>query len=94
MGLANASALLVAYDISDNRKRRLLYKHLAGYGLPLQESLFYCQLGSAGQRRKLSRELLELPLAGNDRLHCFLVDTVQSAQLSPSPLTTLQWVAE
>jgi len=90
----NASALLVAYDISDNRKRRNLFNHLSGYGMPLQESLFYCQLSSVKQRRKLSRELNELPLEANDRLHCFLVDTDQAALLSPSPLTTQQWVAE
>lgn len=89
----HVSPLLVAYDISDNRKRRNLFNHLRGYGTPLQESLFYCEL-SASKRQQLNRELKKLPLDGDDRLHCFLVNPELTATLSPSPLNTLQWVAE
>jgi CRISPR-associated endonuclease Cas2 len=86
-------ALLVAYDISDNRKRRNLFKYLSGYGQPLQESLFYCPL-DADRRRRLSRELQDVPLDGDEKLHCFLIDPQQAGVLSPSPLADLQWIAE
>jgi len=91
----NASpALVVAYDISDNRKRRLLFKHLSGYGTPLQESVFYCPVTGAAQRQQLSRELKQLALTENERLHCFLVYAEQTALLSPSPIEPLTWIAE
>ncbi len=91
----NASpALVVAYDISDNRKRRLLFKHLSAYGTPLQESVFYCPVTGAAQRQQLSRELKEVPLAENERVHCFLVHAGQTALLSPSPIDPLCWIAE
>lgn len=34
--------VLVAYDISDHRRRRRLYRLLSGFGEPLQESVFLC----------------------------------------------------
>lgn len=89
-----STTLIVAYDISDNRKRRNLFNHLAGYGVPLQESLFYCQLTSTKQKQQLSRELKELPLDPNDRLHCFPIDPDQAVMFSPSPINILHWVAE
>lgn len=92
MTTPHAPALLVAYDISDNRKRRKLFRHLSGYGLPLQESLFVCRI-DAKKRRQLGRELSDLPLDAGEKLHCFLIDADQAEALSPSPLAAVQWIA-
>lgn len=36
--------LVIAYDISDNRRRTRLFKALKRYGTPVQESVFECHL--------------------------------------------------
>ncbi|MDR7465648.1 MAG: CRISPR-associated endonuclease Cas2 [Armatimonadota bacterium] len=36
--------VVVCYDISDNRRRTRLHELLLGYGNPVQESVFECQL--------------------------------------------------
>lgn len=38
---------LVAYDVSDPRRLRRVYKTLNGYGDPLQYSVFRCDLSEA-----------------------------------------------
>mgnify|MGYP000246900574 CR=1 FL=1 len=48
--------LLVAYDVSDNRRRARLHALLSGYGQPVQESVFECELDDA-RRRSLQRAL-------------------------------------
>ncbi len=44
--------LVVAYDVADDRRRVRLHTLLLGYGTPVQESLFECELTA-----RLAREL-------------------------------------
>jgi CRISPR-associated protein Cas2 len=37
--------LIVVYDISDDKRRIKLFKSLEGYGIPVQFSVFECELG-------------------------------------------------
>jgi CRISPR-associated protein Cas2 len=40
--------IVVAYDISDDRRRRRLHERLLAFGTPVQYSVFECRLDSAG----------------------------------------------
>lgn len=42
--------IVVAYDISNDRRRARVHTLLLGYGEPVQESLFECDLDEAGLR--------------------------------------------
>ena len=44
-------AFLIAYDISDNRRRNRVAKYLEARGERMQKSLFVCRLGPAAARR-------------------------------------------
>jgi len=35
---------LVSYDVADNKRLRLTYRKLCGFGTPLQYSVFRCEL--------------------------------------------------
>lgn len=48
--------VVVSYDISDDKRRRMIAKLLEGYGYRVQYSVFECDL-SAKQLKKLHREL-------------------------------------
>jgi CRISPR-associated protein Cas2 len=37
--------LVVVYDIADDKRRLRLFKTLEGYGIPVQFSVFECELG-------------------------------------------------
>ncbi len=41
------SRLLVAYDVSDDKRLRRLYQRMLGFGDPLQYSVFSCDLSRA-----------------------------------------------
>lgn len=43
--------IVVAYDISNDRRRARLHTLLLGYGEPVQESLFECDLDDADLRK-------------------------------------------
>ena len=45
---------LVAYDITDDRERRLVSRLLDGYGYSLQRSLYICHI-HASQARRICR---------------------------------------
>lgn len=90
--IALAKTLVISYDISQPKKRRQLHRHLKGYGYPIQESVFLCELNPF-QRLKLTEELKQIPLENEEKLHCFPIDREQACLLSPSPLTTNPWVA-
>ena len=47
--------LVVAYDIADDRRRAKLHTLLLGYGVPVQESLFECELDEHDLRRLKQR---------------------------------------
>ena len=58
---------LVAYDISNGKTRRALYRLLCGYGQPVQKSVFRCTLdGSVFQR--LKDELADFAIGPKDSL--------------------------
>ncbi|HEX7380899.1 MAG TPA: CRISPR-associated endonuclease Cas2 [Nevskiaceae bacterium] len=43
--------LVVAYDIADPLRLQRVHHHLCKWGIPLQYSLFYCQLDMRDRRR-------------------------------------------
>jgi CRISPR-associated protein Cas2 len=60
-------AFLIAYDISDNRRRNRVAKYLEARGERLQKSLFVCRLGPRSARR-LRVTLEAMIQRGADRL--------------------------
>ncbi|MGH9852050.1 MAG: CRISPR-associated endonuclease Cas2 [Blastocatellia bacterium] len=50
---------VIAYDISDDRRRTRLFKALKHYGTPVQESIFECHL-TAGQFVRMRQEVERL----------------------------------
>jgi CRISPR-associated protein Cas2 len=79
---------LVAYDISDNRRRTCLHKLLRGYGRPLQKSVFLCHLDSKKAAR-LQDDLAAFRDKPSDHLACMIVADTGTLP-SPSPL----WIME
>ena len=67
-----AIPLLVAYDISDNRRRNRLHRLLRGFGEPVQKSVFICWV-DVGRRRRLESLLDDFgsaPHKGDERIDC------------------------
>jgi CRISPR-associated protein Cas2 len=62
--------LLVAYDVSDNRRRAKLHTLLLGYGVNVQESVFECTL-DARQEKQLKRRLTALMKSGEDNVRFY-----------------------
>jgi CRISPR-associated protein Cas2 len=62
---------IVAYDISDDRRWRRVYKLMKGYGRWLQLSVFQCRL-TARRRAEMARRLEEL-IHGRDD-HVLILD--------------------
>jgi len=62
---------IVAYDISDTRRWRRVFKTMHGYGDWLQLSVFQCRLSSR-RRAELETRLRELVKAGED--HVVVID--------------------
>ena len=62
---------IVAYDISNNKRWRRVFKTLHGFGEWLQLSVFQCRL-SRRRRAELETRLRELVKAGED--HVVLTD--------------------
>jgi CRISPR-associated protein Cas2 len=62
---------IVAYDISDRRRWRRVFRTLQGYGEWLQLSVFQCRL-TARRRVELESRLRALVKAGED--HLLLID--------------------
>lgn len=65
------SVYLVAYDVSDDKRRAKVFKKLKGFGEALQYSLFRCAL-TPGERLRLRSEIWELINHATDRI--LLVD--------------------
>jgi CRISPR-associated protein Cas2 len=65
------SVYLVAYDVSEDKRRTKIFKKLKGYGEALQYSLFRCTL-SPGEHLRLRDEMWELIDHSTDRV--LLVD--------------------
>lgn len=67
-----AIPLLVAYDISDDRRRNRLHRLLRGFGEPVQKSVFVCWVDEA-RRRRLETLLDDFGRAahrGDERIDC------------------------
>lgn len=58
---------IVAYDISDSRRWRKIFKILHGYGEWMQLSIFQCRL-SKTKRSELESRLREVVKSGKDHL--------------------------
>ena len=57
--------LVVAYDVADVRRRGRLRKVLLGFGVPVQESVFECEL-TAEQGAELKRRVARVVAKGAD----------------------------
>lgn len=66
--------VVVAYDISDDRRRARLYELLLGYGTPVQRSVFECDLTSE-QLRSLRRAAARYARARGDSIRYYLLCT-------------------
>jgi len=84
--------LLVAYDISEDRRRGRLHRLLRGYGEPVQRSLFLCWLDAA--RRRQLEEMLQAfrhaPHEGHERIDCYPARS-DGCGADPSPT---DWIVE
>ncbi len=80
--------LVVAYDITDDRRRVRLHRLLLGFGDPVQFSVFECEL-SAGQTKEVRRRVRRL-LRPGDRVRfyalCEHCATSIEERLGPVPL--------
>lgn len=61
------AVILVAYDISDDKRRTRVHKKLKGYGEALQFSLFRCTL-TASERVRLRNDLWTMVDHAADRI--------------------------
>ena len=61
------SIYLVAYDVTNDKKRTKVHSKLKGYGEPLQYSLFRCTL-TPSERVRMRTELWELIDHSTDRV--------------------------
>ncbi len=58
VNLSRKRRWMIAYDISDNRQRRLIFKCLKDHGQRVQFSVFECEL-SKKQQQALRKQLCE-----------------------------------
>ena len=70
-GMSDERTYIVAYDISDARRWRRVFKTMNGFGEWLQLSVFQCRL-SRRRRAELETRLREIVKAGED--HVLLID--------------------
>ena len=69
---------IVAYDISDTKRWRRIFKILHGYGEWLQLSIFQCRL-SKTKRAELESRLREIIRGGRD--HLVIIDIGPAANV-------------
>ncbi|MBA2277603.1 MAG: CRISPR-associated endonuclease Cas2 [Chloroflexia bacterium] len=62
--------LVVAYDVANDRRRVRLHTLLLGYGDPVQESVFECEL-TPRQAAALKREVARRVRPGADRVRYY-----------------------
>ena len=72
---------IVAYDISDDRRWRRVFKTMHGYGEWLQLSVFQCRL-SKRRRAELETRLRELVKAGEDHVLLINVGLADKTELA------------
>ena len=77
---------IVAYDISDAKRLRRVFKKMNGFGEPLQYSVFACDL-SRKERVLLEESLTEIINLKEDRV--LIIDTGPSGGRAGGALKTL-----
>jgi len=69
--------IIVSYDIKDNKRRNKLHKTLKGYGMPVQYSVFECNLNQ-NQFNSLHNDSQEFVKNGDSILYYSLCDRCQT----------------
>ncbi len=64
--------LVVAYDIANDRRRIKLHTLLLGFGTPVQESVFECEV-SERQKRALQRRVMRVIRPEVDQVRYYLL---------------------
>ena len=87
---AHPVQLLVAYDISDGRRRNRLHRLLRGFGEPLQKSVFVCCVDGVRRRRleAVLEQFRKSPHQGSERIDCVV------AHGRPFPGADHGWIIE
>ena len=62
---------LIAYDISDNKRRRKLFKLLKGYGYNIQKSVFEVPLNDQKIIQKLQEQIEDIIEKEQDLVYIF-----------------------
>jgi len=78
--MAQERLYIVAYDISDQKRWRRIFKTLRGYGTWVQLSIFQCRL-TARRRAELAHRLDELIRHNED--HVILMDLGPAESVEP-----------
>jgi CRISPR-associated protein Cas2 len=65
--MTGRSLYLVAYDVRNPKRLRLVHKKMCGYGDPLQYSVFQCELSEA-ERHLMIADLSEIIHHSEDRI--------------------------
>lgn len=77
---------VVAYDISDDKRRLRLHRLLRGFGEPVQKSVFVCQLD--GRRKARLEQMLSMEtLEAGERLDLFLIGAAEARGPGVAPVT-------
>jgi CRISPR-associated protein Cas2 len=64
--------VVVAYDVADDRRRVRLHTLLLGYGNPVQESVFECEV-TPKQKASMQRRVERLIRPGTDRVRYYVL---------------------
>jgi CRISPR-associated protein Cas2 len=85
---------VVAYDISDDRRRLRVFKTLKRYGTPVQESVFECHLtqGQLVEMRQAVAGLIE-PHTDQVRIYKLCEDCVRRILATPASRLTSDPIA-
>ena len=78
--MANERLYIVAYDISDPKRWRQVFKTMKGYGHWLQLSVFQCRL-TARRRAEMTARLEDLIQQTED--HVLILDLGLAARVDP-----------
>lgn len=64
--------VVVAYDVSDDRRRVRLHTLLLGYGSPVQESVFECEV-TEKQKATMQRRVARVIRPGTDQVRYYML---------------------
>jgi CRISPR-associated protein Cas2 len=76
---------VVAYDISDQKRWRQVFKTMKGYGVWIQLSVFHCRL-DGGRRAQMAMALESLIDAGSDHVIILDLGPAEDVQLAVESL--------